>query len=331
MVQQISRRRLVAATGAATLVSSGAPVPASAQASYPTRPITLVDGYVPGGGSDIVARLLAPKLQEQFGQPVVVENRPGASGTLAAGGVIRSLSDGYTMMIGTISTLSVVPQVMATPPYDPLRDLTPILEVAGVPQVVVVPAKSPFRNLRELLDFARASPGKLNFASSGVATSQHLVAELLSRRADVRMTHVPYRGSGQALNDLIAGQVDLNIDTLPSNLPHIRTGTLRALAVTPARRVEWLPDVPTVAELGFPGFDRRVWYMIVGPAKLPALVVDRWVAALNMALEAPEVRNRIREAGFMLGGGTAAHAATMLREEVERNGALARDANIQIG
>jgi tripartite-type tricarboxylate transporter receptor subunit TctC len=303
---------------------------ASSQESYPTRPITLVDGYVPGGGSDIVARLLASKLQEQFGQPVIVENRPGASGTLAASGVIRARPDGYTMMIGTISTLSVVPQVMATPPYDPLRDLTPVLEVASVPQVVVVPASSPFRTLRELLDHARAHPGRLNFASSGIATSQHLVAEMLSRRAGVQMTHVPYRGSGQALNDLVAGQVDLNVDTLPSNLPHIRAGTLRALAVTPAQRVEWLPEVPTIAELGFPGFDKKVWYMIVGPAGLPGPIVERWAAALNRALEAPDVRSRIREAGFMVGGGTSAQAATMLRQEVERNGAVAKDANIRI-
>jgi len=307
-----------------------APGGARAQPAYPDRPITLVDGFVPGGGSDIVARLLASRLQAELGQPVVVENRAGASGTVGMAGVLRSRPDGYTLAIGTISSLSVLPQVMARKPYDPLTDSTPILLVASVPQVVVVNENSPFRSLAELLAHARANPGKLNFASSGIATSQHLAGEMLGRAAGVEMTHVPYRGSGQALADLMAGQVDLNVDTLPTNLPHIRSGKLRALAVTTPARVEWLPEVPTVAESGFPGFDRKVWYMIVGPAGLPAPIAERWAAALNTALATPEIAQRLRDTGFMLGGGTPASAMALLRSENESNAAIARAANIRI-
>jgi tripartite-type tricarboxylate transporter receptor subunit TctC len=234
------------------------------------------------------------------------------------------------MMMGTISTLVLVPQAMTAPPYDSLRDLTPVLQVASVPQVLVVPANSPFRDLRTLVEHGRANPEGLNFASSGIATSQHMAAELLSRVAGIRMTHVPFRGSGQAMSALIAGQVDLNLDTLPTNLPQIRAGALRALAVTTPERVEWLPDVPTVAEQGFPGFDRKVWYMIVGPAGLPEPIVERWVAALNRALEMPEVRARLQQAGFMLGAGTAAEATALLRGETERTRALVREANIRL-
>jgi tripartite-type tricarboxylate transporter receptor subunit TctC len=328
MTPRLTRRAFSAATAA--LLSQAMPADACAQGAYPNRPVTLVDGFVPGGGSDIVARLLAPRLHEEFGQPVVVENRPGASGTLATAGVARSRPDGHTMMMGTISTLVLVPQAMAAPPYDSLRDLTPVLQVASVPQVLVVPANSPFRDLRALVQHARANPERLNFASSGIATSQHMAAELLSRVAGIRMTHVPFRGSGQAMSALIAGQVDLNLDTLPTNLPQIRAGALRALAVTTPERAEWLPDVPTVAEQGFPGFDRKVWYMIVGPAGLPEPIVERWVAALNRALETPEVRARLKQGGFMLGGGTAAEAAALLRGETERTRALVREANIRL-
>ncbi|MBS7813122.1 Bug family tripartite tricarboxylate transporter substrate binding protein [Roseococcus pinisoli] len=324
-----SRRQALAAVPAA-LAAAFAPAGAQAQAGYPDRPITLVDGFVPGGGSDIVARLLATRLQAELGQPVVVENRPGASGTLGVAGVLRARADGYTLAIGTISSLSVLPQVMVRKPYNPLTDITPILTVASVPQVVVVNENSPFRTLGALLEHAKANPGKLNFASSGIATSQHLAGELLARSAGVEMTHVPYRGSGQALADLMAGQVDLNVDTLPTNLPHIRAGKLRALAVTTPERVEWLPDVPTVAESGFPGFDRKVWYMIVGPAGLPAPIAERWATALNAALATPEIAQRLREAGFMLGGGTLASTAAMLRSENERNAVIARQANISI-
>lgn len=287
-------------------------------------------GFAPGGGTDTLSRLLAPKLQEAFGQPVAVENRPGGSGTIAVSAVLRSRPDGYTLGVGTNSSNTIVPPLMRPPPFDPLRDQTPILWAGTVPQVVAVPANSPARDLQGFIAMLRATPGGVNYASSGIATQQHFAAELFARATGTSMAHVPYRGSGQAVNDLIAGQVDVNFDTLPTVLPHIRAGTLRGLAVTTPERVDWLPDTPTVAEAGVPGFDVVTWYLVYGPAGLPAPIVARWVEALNAALADPGVRARVHEAGFIPGGGTAADAAARVRDDAERFGRLAREAGIRL-
>jgi tripartite-type tricarboxylate transporter receptor subunit TctC len=199
-----------------------------------------------------------------------------------------------------------------------------------VPLVAVVPLNGPSATMRDLLERARREPGVLNYSSSGVATQQHLAAELLSSSAGVRMTHVPFRGTGQAVNEILAGRIDLAIDTLPTYLPHIRAGRVRALAVTLPQRVEWLPDVPTVAELGFPGFDANVWYMLMGPPGLPAPIAERWVAAVNKAFADTTLRQRVRDAGFLIGGGSQADAAAMLKNDAERYAALVRGANIKL-
>ncbi|MBW8269153.1 Bug family tripartite tricarboxylate transporter substrate binding protein [Caldovatus aquaticus] len=320
---RLSRR---AALGAALL-----PLAAQAQPErYPSRPITLLVGFAPGGGTDIISRFLAPVLQEEFGQPVTVENRPGASGTIAATAITRARPDGYTMLMTTVSASAVVPPQMRPPPFDIYRDQTPVVLAGTVPLVAVVPPSSPARDLPGLLEIARAHPGKLNYSSSGVATQQHLAAELLSAAAGVRMTHIPFRGTGQAVNEVLAGRIDIAIDTLPTYLPHIRAGRVRALAVTLPARVEWLPEVPTVAELGFPGFSASVWYMVMGPPGLPEPIVARWVEAVNKALAVPEIRARVREAGFIPGGGTAADAAALLRRDAERYAAAIRDAGIRL-
>ena len=324
MTSRIPRRALAAAVLAPVL-----PRIAVAQA-YPTRAVTLLVGFAPGGGTDIIARFLAPVLQEEFGQTVAVENRPGASGTIAAQANARARPDGYTMLMTTVSASAVVPPLMNPPPFDIYRDQTAVVLAGTVPLVAVVPANAPDQTLRGLLDRARASPGALNYSSSGVATQQHLAAELLARAAGVQMTHVPFRGTGQAVNEIIAGRIDLALDTLPTYLPHIRGGRVRALAVTMPQRVEWLPDVPTVAELGFPGFDANVWYMVMGPPGLPAPIAERWVAGVNRALAMPELRARVRDAGFIVGGGGAADAAALLRRDAERYAALVRDAQVRL-
>lgn len=324
MTSRIPRRALAAAALAPLL-----PRVALAQA-YPTRPVTLLVGFAPGGGTDIIARFLAPVLQEEFGQTIAVENRPGASGTIAAQATSRARPDGYTMLMTTVSASAVVPPLMHPPPFDIYRDQTAVVLAGTVPLVAVVPANAPDRDLRGLLDRARANPGALNYSSSGVATQQHLAAELLARAAGVQMTHVPFRGTGQAVNEIIAGRIDLAIDTLPTYLPHIRGGRVRPLAVTMPERVEWLPEVPTVAELGFPGFDANVWYMVMGPPGLPAPVAERWVAGVNRALQLPDIRARVRDAGFIVGGGSAADAAALLRRDAERWAALVRDAQIRL-
>ncbi|NMJ43259.1 tripartite tricarboxylate transporter substrate binding protein [Roseomonas sp. JC162] len=324
MTMTIGRRAL----GAAALMPL-LPAPALAQA-YPSRPITLLVGFAPGGGTDIIARFLAPALQEEFGQAIAVENRPGASGTLAVLALSRARPDGYTMLMTTISASAVVPPLMSPPPFDIHRDQTAVVHAATVPLVCVVPANSPSRTLPDLLERARQKPGDLNYSSSGVATQQHLAAELLASQAGVRMTHVPFRGTGQAVNEILAGRIDLAIDTFPTYLPHIRSGAVRALAVTMPERVEWLPETPTVAELGFPGFDAVVWYMMMAPPGIPQPIADRWVAAVNKAYRNQELRRRIVDAGFLVGGGTQQQAAAMLRNDAERYSALVRNANIRL-
>ena len=322
-----TRRTLLRAASAAPFL------PASALAQsppYPTRPVTMLVGFAPGGGTDIIARLLQPLLQQDLGQPIAIENRPGASGTIAAAAVTRAPPDGHTLLMTTVSASAVVPPQMSPPPFDIYRDQLPVVLAATVPLVVVVPVTSPARDLAGLIAHARANPGRLNYSSSGVATQQHLAAELLGRAAGVEMTHVPFRGTGQAVNEILAGRIDLAIDTFPTYLPHIRADRVRVLAVTMPQRVEWLPDVPTVAESGFPGFNASVWYMLMAPPGTPAPVADRLVAAVNKALNDPALRPRVRDAGFIPGGGTSADAAALLRRDAERYAALIRQANIRI-
>ncbi|HYF09231.1 MAG TPA: tripartite tricarboxylate transporter substrate binding protein, partial [Acetobacteraceae bacterium] len=305
--------------------------PARAQApAYPTRPIAFLIPFAPGGGTDIIARGIQPIVQEELGQPLAVENRPGASGTLAVGQLARARPDGYTMLMTTVSASAVVPPLLNPPPYDIFRDQTPVVLAGTVPLVGVVPAASPVRDFPSFLAHARANPGRLNYSSSGVATQQHLAAELLSARAGLQMTHVPFRGTGQAVNEILAGRIDIAFDTLPTYLGHIRAGRVRAIATTMPHRVEWLPEVPTVAEMGFPGFDANVWYMVMGPPGLPEAIAGRWVTAVNRALRDPTVGTRIRDAGFIPGSGTQADAAALLRRDAERYATVIRAAGIRL-
>lgn len=324
-----TRRRLLAGAG---LLAAPRPAraDAAALAGWPSRPITVLVGFAPGGGTDIIARLLAPALQQSLGQPIAVENRPGASGTIAALAGIRAAPDGHTLFMTTVSASAVVPPVMVPPPFDIHRDQTPVVLAATVPLVVVVPLASPARDLRGLVEQARAQPGALNYSSSGVATQQHLAAELLAAEAGIRMTHVPFRGTGQVVAEILAGRIDLAIDTLPTWLPHIRAGRVRALAVTTPDRIPWLPEVPTVAESGFPGFDANVWYMLMGPPGLPAPIAGRLATAVNAALADSALRPRVQEAGFIPGGGTGADAAALLARDAARYAALIKAANIRL-
>ncbi len=308
-------------------------VPAAAAAqepAFPSRPITLLVGFAPGGGTDILARLLAARLGEEFGQPVAVENRTGGGGTIAALATARARPDGHTATLGTVSNMVQVPLAMRAPPFDPGRDVTPIALVASVPLVVTVPASSPARDLAGFIALARASPGRLNFASNGVGTSQHLAAELFMQATGTRMVHVPYRGSGQVVIDLAQGVVDVNFDTLSSVLPGIRQGLLRGLAVTTARRAAALPEVPTVMESGVPGYDLDVWYMLYGPAGLAETALRRWSAAAARALAEPAIQARLRESGFDPAGGTPDEAAALVRAEIARYGEAIRRAGIAL-
>jgi len=311
------------------LAALAAPSVARAQA-YPSRTISFLIPFAPGGGTDIISRALQPTLQEEFGQALAMENRPGASGTLAVGQLSRARPDGYTMLMTTVSASAVVPPLLNPPPYDIFRDQTAVVLAGTVPLVGVVPLSSPVRDFEGFLAHARANPGRLNYSSSGVATQQHLAAELLSVQAGLTMTHVPFRGTGQAVTEILAGRIDIAFDTLPTYLPLIRGGRVRAIAVTMPQRVQWLPDVPTVAEMGFPGFDANVWYMIMGPPGLPEAISARWVAGVNRGLNDPAVRARISDAGFLPGGGTQADAAALLRRDAERYAGVIRSAGIKL-
>lgn len=319
----IRRRGLIAGCGALAMADA-----ARAQ-SYPTRPVTMLVGFAPGGGTDIIARLLQPALQDELGQPMAIENRAGGSGTIAAAANARGRPDGYQMLMTTVSASAVVPPTMTPPPFDILRDQTAVVLAGTVPLVAVVPLTSPAQTFAQFLDHARAHPGKLNYSSSGVATQQHLAAEALSFAAGLQMQHIPFRGTGQAVNEILAGRIDIALDTLPTYLPHIRAGRVRPLATTLPQRVEWLPDLPTVAESGFPDFDASVWYMVMGPPSLPEPIIGRWVAAVNKVLAEPGLRARVRDAGFIPGGGSSAEAAALLRRDAQRYAELIRRANIR--
>jgi tripartite-type tricarboxylate transporter receptor subunit TctC len=316
-------RRGIAAAGLAALL----PGTAGAQA-YPTRPVSLLVGFAPGGGTDIISRLLQPMLQQELGQPIAIENRAGGSGTIAATANARARPDGYQMLMTTVSASAVVPPTMKPPPFDIIRDQTAVVLAGTVPLVAVVPLNSPVQSFQQFIAHARANPGKLNYSSSGVATQQHLTAEALSAAAGLQMQHIPFRGTGQAVNEILSGRIDIAFDTLPTYLPHIRAGRVRALATTLTQRVEWLPDLPTVAESGFAGFEAAVWYMVMGPPGLPEPIIQRWVAAVNKVLADAEMRRRVVDAGFIPGGGSSADAAALLRRDAERYAALIRRANI---
>lgn len=306
-------------------------IPAVARAqAYPTRPISFVIPFAPGGGTDIIARAIQPAVQEELGQPLAIENRAGASGTLGIGTVARARPDGYTMAMTTVSASAVVPPLMNPPPYDIFREQTAVALAGTVPLVVVVPNDSPARDFRGFLAHARANPGAINYASSGVATQQHIAAELLSAQAGLSMVHVPFRGTGQAVTEVLAGRIQLAMDTLPTYLPHIRAGRVQALATTMPQRAEWLPDLPTVAESGFPGFDANVWYMVIGPGGLPDAITARWNAGINRALADPAVRARLRDSGFLVGGGSPADAAALLKRDAERYAAVIRTAQVRL-
>nr|WP_280527204.1 tripartite tricarboxylate transporter substrate binding protein [Cupriavidus plantarum] len=261
---------------------------------------------------------MGQKLGEKLKQPVVIENRAGASGTIAATAVARAKPDGYTLLLGHVSSNAMVPAITPKLAYDPNKDFTPIVLIGTVPQVIVVPASSPAKTLAEFIALCKTKQGAVNYASSGVGTQQHFAAELFQSATGTSMTHVPYKGSGAALTDLLSGLVDVNFDTVPTVLQYIRSGKLRALAVTTPTRVAALPDIPTVAEAGVPGFAISAWYMLMGPANLPDNIRDTLNQAVNDALKSPDLREKLSALSTEIGGGTPAAARDYLKSEVVR-------------
>ena len=284
-------RRLFAA-----LVLLAAAGSAHAQ-GWPARPVRLVAPYAAGGPIDISARLLAPKLQDALGQPVVVENRPGAGGNIGADLVAKSAPDGYTLVIGAIATHAINPWLFAGLPYDPVKDFRHVALIVQVPNVLVVNNELPARSVKDLVALAKERPGKLDFASGSTGSTGHLAGEMFKLITGTYMVHIPYKGAALAVTDLMAGRVHLMFDNLASALPNVKAGKVRALAVTTRQRSSFLPELPTLDEAGLKGFDMTTWWGIMAPAKTPDAVVQRLNAEIFKALELPDVKERLRAMG----------------------------------
>jgi tripartite-type tricarboxylate transporter receptor subunit TctC len=317
------RRALCAGAGALMLAG---PRRALAQA-WPSRPIKIVNGFPAGGPSDILARILAERLQESLGQTVFVENRPGATGSIGAQYVAGAAPDGYTLLVTPSSTHAVSPNTTKLP-WDPQRDFSPIAMVGNVTTILVATPSLPVANLAELIAHARAHPGKLNYGTPGRGSNLHLGMEMLKQSAGIDLVHVPYKGITPAQTDLMSGQIQVMIDNVVSVLPHVRSGRIRALAIAAGRRSDVFPDLPTVAESGFPGFQVNAWAALLGPAGLPADVVSRLNAESLKAVARDDVRARFATLGVEPMPMSAAETGTFMRAERERWAKVIRDANL---
>jgi tripartite-type tricarboxylate transporter receptor subunit TctC len=296
---------------------------AYSQATWPAKPVKIVVPFAPGGTTDILARAMAPELSKAFGQTFIVENKAGAGGNLGADIVAKSAADGYTLLMGTVGTHGINVALYDKMPFDPVKDFAPITLIAGVPNVMVMNAdKAKQLNINNVADFikvAKASPGKLNMASSGNGTSIHLAGELFKSMSNTYLVHFPYRGSGPALLDLVGGTMDVMFDNLPSALPHIKSGKLKALAVTSSQRSAVLPDVPTVEEAGnLKGFDASSWFGLLAPAGTPPDIVNRLQQESAKAMNNPAVKEKLLAQGAIPGGNTPADFSKMIGLEIKK-------------
>lgn len=286
--------------------------------TYPSKPIKMIVPFPAGGTTDILARIVGQELTKAWGQQVIVENRPGAGGNIGADAVAKSPADGYTLLMGTVGTHGINVTLYKKMPYDAVKDFAPITLVAAVPNLLVVHPSVPVKSVKELIDYAKAKPGKLSFASSGNGTSIHLSGELFKSMTGVDMTHVPYKGSAPAITDLLGGQVDLMFDNMPSILPHVKNGKLRALAVTTAKRSPAIPDVPTIAEAGVPGYEASSWFGILAPAGTPQPIVAKLNKEIVRILHSPEIKERLSGQGAEPVGDTPEQFAAHIRAEIDK-------------
>jgi tripartite-type tricarboxylate transporter receptor subunit TctC len=303
--------------------------PAQAQ-SWPDKPIRIVVGFAPGGFTDVLARWIGQKLLERLGQPVIVENKPGAAGTLGADLVAKSKPDGYTLLLGHSNSNAVAPALYAKLPYDVLRDFSPIVRVATTPMLLTVRTGLPVKDVQSFVAWAKSKPNGLTFASSGSGSAQHLAAARFMLATKTSMTHVPYKGSGQAIVDLLSGQVDLNFESPPNVLPHYKAGKVNVLAITSAKRSPLLPDVPTLAEAGVMQAEMQQWFAVLGPAGMPPAIVQKLNAEINAILKLPETMEKINSQGGDIIGGSSKEFAEFLIKDVAAWAHLIQDAHIRL-
>jgi tripartite-type tricarboxylate transporter receptor subunit TctC len=328
-VHSIARRALIAS---AAVACAAAALPALAQspAGYPSKPITIIVPFAAGGTTDILARLVGQYLGAELGQPVLVDNRVGAGGNIGGQLAARSPADGYTLFMGTVGTHAINQSLYKKMPFDPIKDFAPISRVANVPNLLVANPQQPFKNVQELIAYAKANPGKINFGSSGNGSSIHLSGELFKMMTKVDMVHVPYKGSAPAMNDLLGNQIAIMFDNMPSAIQHVRGGKLRPLAVTTAKRSPELPDVPTIAEAGVPGYEATSWFGLLAPAGTPAPVIDKLDAALMKVYKNPELLKKIADQGAEPVVETPAKFAAFIKAETAKWGKVVKESGATV-
>jgi tripartite-type tricarboxylate transporter receptor subunit TctC len=312
----------------ALLAAVALPAAATLQAQA-GKPVRLIVPFTPGGSSDILARAIAPKLAAALGVNVIVDNKPGAGGSLGAAEAAKAEPDGRTLLMGHIGTLAVNPALYPKLPYDPVKSFVAVAWVARVPNVLVVPAASPARSFKEFVELVRTKPGKFSFSSGGNGSAAHITFEFLKLRAKLFMLHIPYRGTAPSVTDLIAGQVDASFTGAPAVLQHVKSGRLRALAVSSTQRIPNLPDVPTVAESGYPGFEADQWYGVVAPAGTPPAWVARLNSEINKALAQPEVAQQLLVEGAVPMPGTPQAFAALIQRELPRWAEVVKSGNVK--
>jgi tripartite-type tricarboxylate transporter receptor subunit TctC len=302
---------------------------AHAQA-WPAKPIRLVVPFPAGGGTDIIGRELTQKITEGSKWTFIVDNKPGSGGNIGIDNIAKSPADGYNLVLGQTSNLAINPSLYAKLPYDPAKDLTPISMVASAPLALVVAVNSPLRTLADLVATAKARPDQINFATSGNGTVAHLATELFKKEANIKLTHIPYKGAAQGLNDVIGGQVEVYVSSIPTLIGHIKGGKLRALAVTSLKRVDDLPEVPTIAESGYKGFEAVTWFGVLGPAHLPKDITVRLNAEINKALQTPELKKKLGDQGADVAGSTPEQFSKLVRDDIVRWGVVVRESGAKI-
>jgi tripartite-type tricarboxylate transporter receptor subunit TctC len=317
-------RRLLLALAASTLTSA-----AMAQA-WPAKPIRIVVPFPPGGGTDTIARETSQRVAAATGWTFIIDNKPGAGGNLGVDAAAKSTADGYTLVLGQTSNLAINPTLYAKLPYDAQKDLAPIVLVANAPLVMVTGTNTPYKTLADAVKAAKAKPGAVNFASPGNGTVAHLTSEMFQKAAGIKTQHVPYKGAAQAMTDVLSGTVELYMSSVPTLIGHIKNNKLRPLAVTSAKRVDDLPNVPTMSESGYQGFDAVTWFGLLAPAGTPTDVVAKLNAEVNKALQNPALRKRLGDEGADAAGGTPEQFAALIKSEIPRWGKIVKDSGAKV-
>ena len=331
MRREEKRATLARRFGAAAFaVSIIALTPGVSAQSYPAKPIRFIVPFPPGGNTDVLARLIGQKLGEGWGQQVIIDNRPGAGGTLGVEVAAKSPPDGYTIVMGTFGGVLVANSLYQKLNYDPIRDLAPVILISTPPGLLVVHPSLPVKNVKELVGLARSNPGKLNYASSGSGTWNHLFGELFKTRAKINIMHVPYKGGAPAVTDLLGGHIEVMFAPFPPALPHVKDNRLRALAVSSGKRSGLFPELPTVAESGLPGYDAEGWFAVLAPAKTPQLVIARLNQEINRILTLPDVKASLATDDAEPAGGTPEQLAESIRAGAAKWGKLIRELGVQL-